>query len=48
MASLPADVLLPSHGQKTMVDGWKILQGMYLRALLDWRGASVQDEYKWD
>ncbi len=48
IADLPADVLLPSHGQKTMADGWKILRGMYLRALLDWRGPSVQDEYKWD
>lgn len=48
VASLPADVLLPPHGQKTMVDGWKILKGMYLRGLLDWRGPSVQDEHKWD
>jgi len=48
IAALRADVLLPSHGQKTLVDGWKILQGMYLRALLDWRGPSIQDSLKWD
>jgi hydroxyacylglutathione hydrolase len=48
ISNLRADILLPSHGQKTLVDGWKILKGMYLRALLDWRGPSIQDEYKWD
>jgi glyoxylase-like metal-dependent hydrolase (beta-lactamase superfamily II) len=43
MSHLEADVLLPSHGQKTMVDGWKILKGLYVRALVDWRGPAIVD-----
>lgn len=45
---LDADVLLPSHGEKTLREGWKVLKGMYLRALLDWRPRARFDEFKYD
>lgn len=44
ISQLEADILLPSHGQKTMREGWKILKGLYLRALVDWRGPVIDDE----
>lgn len=46
---LEADIILPSHGEKILENGWKILKSLYLRALLDWRGPHPRfDGYKYD
>ncbi len=43
-SQMPCDIILPGHYQLCMQDGWKIMQGAYAAALMQWRQPSVTFE----